>query len=74
MPLAFSFAFDARAAVKLHGLVIKSADTEGRAPRRIKLFTNRASMGFSEATDFPAVQQFELSEAEVSEGQNLQLK
>ncbi|KAK9789218.1 hypothetical protein WJX73_010513 [Symbiochloris irregularis] len=61
-------------AVKLQGIVIKSVDTEGRAPRRIKLFTNRASLGFSEAADFTAVQEFELSEDDVKEGKLQQLK
>ncbi len=42
--------------VKLQSLAIKSAAAEGRAPRRVKLFINRASLGFSEAADFAPVQ------------------
>ena len=42
--------------VKLQSLAIKSAGAEGRAPRRVKLFMNRASLGFSEAADFAPVQ------------------
>ncbi len=45
-----------RAVVKLQSLAIKSAAAEGRAPRRVKLFINRASLGFSEAADFAPVQ------------------
>ena len=63
-----------RAAVKLQGLIIKSSDTEGRAPKQVKLFTNRASLGFSEAADFPPVQEFDFSEKEVQEGKILPLK
>ena len=44
------------AVVKLQSLAIKSAGAEGRAPRRVKLFINRASLGFSEAADFAPVQ------------------
>ena len=42
--------------VKLQSLAIKSAAAEGRAPRRVKLFINRASLGFNEAADFAPVQ------------------
>lgn len=61
-------------AVKLQGLVVKSSATEGRAPKHIKLFTNRASLGFSEAADFPAIQEFDLSEQDAKEGKLLTLK
>ena len=44
------------AVVKLQSIAIKSAAAEGRAPRRVKLFINRASLGFSEAADFAPVQ------------------
>lgn len=65
---------DSAAAVKLQGLVVKSSATEGRAPKHIKLFTNRASLGFSEAADFPAIQEFDLSEQDAKEGKLLTLK
>lgn len=61
------------AAVKLHSWAIKATDAEGRAPRRVKLFVNRPSMGFSEAADFPAVQEFTLEGSDL-EGKALPLK
>ena len=61
-------------AVKLQGIVVKSVDKEGRAPGQVKLFTNRASLGFSEATDFPPVQQFDLTEEQVQEGKLQELR
>ena len=63
----------APAAVKLHSWAIKSVGRKGHAPRKVKLFINRPSLGFSEATDFPAVQEFDLSEADL-EGKPLSLK
>ncbi len=61
------------AAVKLQSWAIKSTSNKGHAPRKVKLFTNRPTLGFSEAADFPAVQEFELSEDEL-EGKPIQLR
>eukprot|EP00884_Botryococcus_braunii_P008134 jgi/Botrbrau1/17321/Bobra.0015s0069.1 len=60
-------------AVKLTSLTLKAMGVGGQAPRKVKLFTNRPSLGFNEATSFPAVQEFTLSEADL-EGKPLQLK
>ena len=61
------------AAVKLQSWAIKASGCKGQAPRRCKLFVNRPSLGFSEAADFPAVQEFTLTEADL-EGKPLLLK
>ena len=63
-----------RAVVKLQSLAIKSAGAEGRAPRRVKLFINRASLGFSEAADFAPVQELELTPEQVETGEPIALK
>jgi len=60
-------------AVKLTSLVIKSTDAEGKGPKNIKLFKNNPSLGFSEAENQPAVQEFDLSEKDL-EGQSLTLR
>ncbi|EIE19587.1 DUF1000-domain-containing protein [Coccomyxa subellipsoidea C-169] len=60
-------------AVKLHSWAIKSVGSKGHAPRKVRLFINRPSLGFSEAADFPAVQEFQLSEEDL-EGKLLPLK
>mmetsp|Transcript_14068 Transcript_14068/g.42463 ORF Transcript_14068/g.42463 Transcript_14068/m.42463 type:complete len:167 (-) Transcript_14068:97-597(-) len=52
-------------AVKLHSLTITSGAGD-HAPRRFKLFTNRASLGFSEANSEVPVQQFDLTEENLS--------
>ena len=59
------------AAVKLHSLSIKASGPA--APRTVKLFTNRPSLGFSEAADFPPLQEFTLDEANL-DGTAIQLK
>jgi len=64
---------DAAAAVRLSSWAIKSTGSKGHAPRKVKLFINKPSLGFSEAGDFPAAQEFMLSEADL-EGKPLQLK
>ena len=63
----------AAAAVRLSSWAIKGSGSKQHAPRKVKLFINRPSLGFSEAADFPAAQEFELSEADL-EGNPLQLK
>lgn len=44
-----------------------------QAPKRVKLFVNRPTIGFSEAADSAGVQEFDLTEADL-EGQQLPLK
>ena len=61
------------AAVRLSSWAIKSSGSKPHAPRKVRLFINRPSLGFSEAADFPAAQEFELSEVDL-EGNALQLK
>ncbi|KAI7836452.1 hypothetical protein COHA_009669 [Chlorella ohadii] len=60
-------------ACKLSGLVVKSTKSPDQAPKRIKLFVNRPTIGFGEAADAAGVQEFDLSESDL-EGQQLQLK
>ena len=59
--------------MRLSSWAIKSTGSKEHAPRKVKLFINKPSLGFSEAADFPAAQEFELSEADL-EGKPLQLK
>lgn len=59
--------------VKLHSISITS-DCGDRAPRRVKLFTNHASLGFSEASSETPVQQFDLTSANLIESQPVLLK
>lgn len=61
------------AAVKLHSWAIKSVGSKAHAPRKVRMFINRPSLGFSEASEFPAVQEFELSNSDL-EGKPLPLK
>ena len=53
------------AAVKLSGLVVK-AEAGDSAPRRVKLFTNQPSLGFSEAASERPTQEFALSEEDLA--------
>eukprot|EP00887_Chlorella_sp_A99_P001062 scaffold14.g1062.t1 len=60
-------------ACKLSGLVIKSSgSSSGQAPKKVKLFVNWPTIGFSEAADTAGVQEFELGEKELA-GELLQL-
>lgn len=61
------------AAVKLNSLVIKSSETEGKGPKRIRLFKNTPSIGFGEAENAPAIQEFDLTEKDL-EGEALTLR
>ncbi len=61
------------AAVKLNSLVIKSSGSEGKGPRSIRLFKNTPSIGFGEAENAPAIQEFELTEKDL-EGEALTLR
>jgi hypothetical protein len=60
-------------AVKLSSLVIRSHETKGKAPRRVRLFINRPSLGFSEAESEPAPQEIDLTDKEL-EGTPVQLR
>jgi hypothetical protein len=59
-------------ATKLRSVVL-GAPEDGHAPKKVKLFVNRPTIGFSEAEEECAVQEFDLSAAQVG-GQPLALK
>eukprot|EP00238_Polyblepharides_amylifera_P002061 CAMPEP_0196586012 /NCGR_PEP_ID=MMETSP1081-20130531/52852_1 /TAXON_ID=36882 /ORGANISM="Pyramimonas amylifera, Strain CCMP720" /LENGTH=169 /DNA_ID=CAMNT_0041907745 /DNA_START=50 /DNA_END=559 /DNA_ORIENTATION=- len=59
--------------VKLHSMVIQGLDPE-KAPKVVKMFSNRPSLGFSDAADEVAQQEFEFTEEEISSGKPIQLK
>ena len=59
--------------MKLNSLVIKSSETKGKGPKQIRLFKNTPSIGFGEAENAPAVQEFELTEKDL-EGEALTLR
>jgi len=61
-------------AVKLSSIFLKATNTEGNAPKTIKLFINQPTIGFSEATDSPGIESFDLDEQELSKGMSLVLK
>jgi hypothetical protein len=60
------------ASTKLRSITVTAAD-DGHAPKKIKLFTNNPTIGFSEAEDEKAVQEFQLTAAEIA-GKPLNLK
>lgn len=60
------------AAAKLRSIVIAAPNDEN-APKHVKLFTNRPTIGFSEAEEEGPVQAFELTEENLA-GQPVQLK
>jgi PITH domain len=59
-------------ATKLRSIVVSAAD-DGHAPKKIKLFTNNPTIGFSEAEDEKAVQEFVLTPEHIA-GKPLTLK
>ena len=59
--------------VKLQGLVV-SAPATGNAPKTVKLFANRPSMGFDEASSEAATQTIELTPEELAKGEVIPLK
>jgi len=59
--------------VKLHSLHI-AGPADGSAPKRVRIFVNRTSLGFSEAADEAATQDLELSEDDLSGTNPLALK
>eukprot|EP00242_Pyramimonas_sp_CCMP2087_P008373 CAMPEP_0198210662 /NCGR_PEP_ID=MMETSP1445-20131203/21465_1 /TAXON_ID=36898 /ORGANISM="Pyramimonas sp., Strain CCMP2087" /LENGTH=170 /DNA_ID=CAMNT_0043884783 /DNA_START=57 /DNA_END=569 /DNA_ORIENTATION=+ len=59
--------------VRLYAIKIKAMDS-GFAPKSIKLFVNRESLGFSEASSEPAVQEFDLDFDKHCAGQPIELK
>ena len=54
-------------AVKLTSISIKAPDAD-TAPRRVRLFVNRPSIGFAEAESDPAAAEFELTAEAAAEG------
>jgi PITH domain len=50
--------------VKLHSISIKG--TGGAAPRHVRLFVNRISLGFSDVADAPPAQDLDLTAAELA--------
>ena len=54
-------------AVKLTSISIKAPDAE-MAPRKVRVFVNRPSLGFSEAESDPAEAEFELTAEAATEG------
>ncbi|KAK3275631.1 hypothetical protein CYMTET_16251 [Cymbomonas tetramitiformis] len=58
--------------VKLHSLVLKATDA-AKAPKNIKLYVNKPSMGFSDC-DAPGAQELELLPEELSKGEPITLK
>lgn len=61
-------------AVKLSSIFLKATNTEGKAPKTIKLFINQPTIGFSESSDSPGIESFDLDEQELSKGMSLVLK
>lgn len=62
-------------AVKLTSVAIKGdAADPATAPRRVRLFVDRPSLGFSEAESDPAAQEFVLSEADAAAGSAVPLR
>jgi len=59
--------------IKLHSIHI-SGPTDGSGPKRVRLFVNRPSLGFSDATDDASTQDLELSEADLTSADPLPLK
>lgn len=49
------------AAVKIHSICILGPD-DGSGPKLAKAFINSPTLGFSEADEYPAAQEFELTE------------
>lgn len=72
--MTFIFGLSHGAAVKLQSLKIRSIGTRGHAPRNVKLFINRPSMGFSEASELVPTQGFILKETDLAGNPPLQLK
>ncbi|EKM55798.1 uncharacterized protein PHACADRAFT_195847 [Phanerochaete carnosa HHB-10118-sp] len=63
--------------VRIRALIIKSAGEPEQRPRRIKLFINRPTLGFEDATDArepEAAQIIELTDEQVAEGKRIPLR
>eukprot|EP00775_Hariotina_reticulata_P010262 gene10262-10421_t len=50
--------------VRIHSIVIKGPEEEG--PKLVKLYTNRMSLGFSDADSVPCAQQLDLTSKELA--------
>ncbi|WIA08970.1 hypothetical protein OEZ86_011558 [Tetradesmus obliquus] len=57
--------------VRIHSITIKGPEEEG--PKVVKLYTNRMSLGFSDADSVPCVQQLDLTPKELA-GEPISLK
>lgn len=61
------------AAVKLQSIKIKSIKDAENAPKQIRLFINKPTLGFSDAADLACSQEFELTEDQL-QGNAISLK
>lgn len=59
--------------VKLHTLVLKATDG-AKAPSKLKLFSNRPSLGFSDVSDLAPTQEIDLSADQLAKGEPIALK
>lgn len=59
--------------VKINGIGIKAKEDDPTAPKTIKLYANRASMGFSDTDSVPSSQDLVLTPAQLN-GEPLPLK
>lgn len=59
--------------MKLQSLVIKSIKNSEQAPRKIRLFINKPTIGFSDAADLACAQELTLTESQL-QGTPIQLK
>ena len=57
--------------VRIHSITIKGPEDSG--PKVVKLYTNRMSLGFSDADSVPVAQQLDLSKKELA-GEPISLK
>eukprot|EP00850_Spirogloea_muscicola_P010105 SM000058S18535 [mRNA] locus=s58:392303:394268:+ [translate_table: standard] len=58
--------------VKLHSLIVKGPASQG--PRKLKLYANRESMGFSDTGDMPAQDELDLTVQQIEEAMPVPLK
>ncbi|EFJ42379.1 hypothetical protein VOLCADRAFT_109365 [Volvox carteri f. nagariensis] len=59
--------------VRLQSIVIKAID-EAKAPKHVKLYTNRPSLGFSDTSSVPCAQELDLTPAQLAKGDPIPLK
>ncbi|KDD74602.1 PITH domain-containing protein [Helicosporidium sp. ATCC 50920] len=61
-------------AVKLNGITLSNANKPAQGPRKVKLFINRHTIGFSQASDEAAAHEVELSAADLASDKPIPLK